>query len=230
MSVYGFTLLMGTVFMSLVTTIVSWGQCVPPQAPPNCEDCVQWKELELTVCHAGTNYLATIEVCTQFAVPPSPIDNPCTPGCQRALDAITWVRKICVDQSLKDIGEPALLQAIVKATNLCCPKGNFLGITIPDCMSGTTCATSITAYCHVLAMPRCMKKNFSTGCYDKCLDCKDFCMIERRYCKPTPTSCCKQYFATCSYNRDEKSCATKCDREWDCGADYFKGISEVCCD
>lgn len=226
-------LLMAVMTLFVSHVVSTWGQCSPPQAPPNCDDCKVWNELNITVCHAGTDYNATIEVCTQFAVPPNPIDNPCTVPpdyCARAVDAITWVRSICVDQDLKDIGEPALLQAIVKGTNLCCPTGNFLGVVLPACTPGVGCKESTAAFCHILAMPRCMTKNRITGCYDKCLDCKDFCMIERRYCKPTPTSCCKHFVTTCSYNEDDTACAQFCDREWNCSANYFNGSSEVCCD
>jgi hypothetical protein len=209
------------------------GQCNPTQIPPNCDDCKDWRELYLTVCHGGISYNATVEVCTQYAQPPNLIDNPCTVGpnqCARAADAITWVRSFCVDQDLKNISEQAVLQAIVKGTNLCCPNGNFLGVTIPNCDAGTTCVTSTTAYCHILAMPRCMNKNYFTGCYDQCLECKDYCMIERRYCMSSPTTCCMHSFTTCSYNPDEEQCNALCNKQWDCGADYFKGSNDDCCD
>lgn len=212
---------------------VLMAQCDPVQMPPNCDQCTDWRKMDIEVCHGGTSYTATIEMCTQFASPPNPIDNPCTLApneCARALDAITWVRSFCVDQDLKNIGESALLQAIVKGTNLCCANGNFLGVTIPACTQGYGCMTSPAAYCHILAMPRCMIKNYTTGCYDKCLKCRDFCMIERRYCRPTATSCCKAYVTTCSYNTDQGECEQSCNKIFDCSADYFKGLSNVCCD
>jgi hypothetical protein len=221
----------GALLFCLLLLVVSdsYGQCSPPQIPPNCENCANWTNLDITVCHAGTNYTATVELCTQYAVPPNPIDNPCTPGCQRAADAITWVRSFCVDQDLKDISETAVLAAIVKGTNLCCPSGNFLGVTIPDCTTGQNCTTSVAAFCHILAMPRCLNKNYVTGCYEKCLDCKDFCMIERRYCRTSPTTCCKRYLVTCAYDEDPEDCP-KCNKKWNCAENYFNASSEVCCD
>ena len=213
-----------------LTTLPIYGQCYPAQTPPNCDDCKEWHTKEIIVCHAGINYYATLELCTQFALPPNPIDNPCTPDCKRALDAITWVRRICVDQNLKNLGESALLQAIIKATNLCCPDGNFLGAVIPMCTPGTDCINSLKAYCYILALPRCMNKNYITGCYESCLECKDFCMIERRYCMLNPTTCCKQWIVTCDFKEDSLACTQSCNRIWDCTADYFKGISNVCCD
>lgn len=212
-----------------------WGasleaQCLPPQIPADCDSCKEWKDLDLTICHGGVNYTATLEVCTQFAVPPNPIANPCTGNCTRALDAITWVRRICVDPNLKNLGEAALIQAIIKGTNLCCKNGNFLGVTIPECSVGTDCKTSIAAYCHILAMPKCTRKNYITGCYDKCTQCVEFCMVERRYCRPTPTSCCKQWKVTCNEPPSPGACELSCDRIWDCNENYFKGISDVCCD
>lgn len=207
-----------------------YSQCIPPQLDPDCDACLNWTKINITVCVTSTlSYNATIEICTQYAVPPNPIDNPCTPNCNRAIDAITWVRSICVDQDLKDLGEPALLQAIIRGTNLCCPAGNFLNVMIPACTAEYGCETSPAAFCHILAMPRCMNKNYETGCYDKCLDCKDFCMVERRYCRPTPTTCCKHYNTTCSYREDAESCNAMCNKTWDCDLWYFKGNSNVCC-
>ena len=83
---------------------VLMAQCDPVQIAPNSDQCTDWRKMDIEVCHGGTTYTATIEMCTQFASPPNPIDNPCTLApneCARALDAITWVRSFCVDQDLK---------------------------------------------------------------------------------------------------------------------------------
>lgn len=218
--------------VGLLPSIQASAQCNPVQNPPSCKQCTYDTTLYLTVCHLGTNYNATIELCTQFATPPNPIKNPCNTSmdtCARALDAITWVKSFCVDQDLKDFQEAAVIQAIIKGTNLCCATGNFLGITIPMCTSGTDCSTSPVAYCHILAMPRCMNKNYTTGCYESCTKCTNFCMVERRYCKTSETSCCKRSFATCSYKVDEAECET-CNKRFDCSANYFNSASSVCCD
>lgn len=159
-------------WVAVVIAAKANGQCMPAQIPANCDDCETWEEVYLTICHQGINYNATLEVCTQFGVPPNPIDNPCTPNCDRAADAITWVRSICVDVDLKAISEEAVLQAIVKGTNLCCANGNVLGVTLPACQAGVGCASSTTAYCQILAMPRCENQPAcEAGECDKQWDC-----------------------------------------------------------
>lgn len=219
------------VAMAIIDSNLMMAQCMPPLIPPDCDNCAPWQKYDVTVCHGSVNYTATIELCTQYAVPPYPIENPCTPGCARAVDAITWVRSFCVSQDLKNMGEGALLGAIVRNTNLCCPDIDFINVVIPECAPGYMCNKSPAAYCHILAMPRCMNNNYVTGCYEKCLDCKEFCMIERRYCKPTPTTCCKFYGEawTCAYLEDVDECTSLCNKQFNCGADYFKGVSDACC-
>jgi hypothetical protein len=203
--------------------------CNPVQLPPCCEECVNEQTLHLTVCHNMQNFSADVVVCTQYASSLNPIWNPCTPNCTRAVDAITWVKSFCVDQDLKDISEAAVLQAIVRATNLCCPGGNFLGVAIPNCNPNTDCFTSTVAFCHILAMPRCMNKNYLTGCYDSCTECQDFCMIERRYCKQSDLTCCRRAFATCSYDEHlGKECPGECNKQFDCSRNYFNGGGNCC--
>jgi hypothetical protein len=204
--------------------------CNPVQLPPCCEKCVNEQTLYLAVCSANQTFYADVVVCTQYGVPPNPIWNPCdTVGCARAVDSITWVKSFCVDQDLKNLGEAALLSAIVRATNLCCTGSNFLGATIPNCDANTTCITSTKAFCHILAMPRCMTKNYVTGCYDKCSECKDFCMIERRYCNQGELQCCRRAFATCLYNEHpEKQCPVECNKEFECDKTYFNGNLPCC--
>ena len=114
---------------------VLMAQCDPVQIAPNCDQCTDWRKMDIEVCHGGTTYTATIEMCTQFASPPNPIDNPCTLApneCARALDAITWVRSF--------------------------------------------------------------------------------------------------YATTCSYDPDKEECEQSCNKIFDCSVDYFKGLSNVCCD
>lgn len=180
------------------------------QVAPNCDNCV-YSIVEFTVCHAGQEYAAEVTLCTQYATT-APIDNPCTPDCATGLDAITWVRSFCVDPNLKAFGVETIYAAIIQATNLCCPDGNFLGVTIPNCTpNGTNCKTSWLAFSHILALPKCLKKNYVTGCYDYCGNgCNDYCMVERRYCRQGEGGpCCRAFRVTCAYNNDGH-CATNC--------------------
>lgn len=213
------------VMATMIGTILATAQCDPLQYPPKCEDCIDWQTVTIPLCHAGVNYTMDVVLCTQYAPLPNPIDNPCTPGCERALDAVTWVKSFCVSQSLKDLGETAVLSAIVVGTDLCC--NNFLGVTLPVCDAGTSCKLSTVAFCHQLAMPRCMNKNYVTGCYESCTQCTNFCMIERRYCKPTPETCCKEFKITCPY-ANETECQ-ECNKRWDCEAVYFQASNSNCC-
>jgi len=201
------------------------GQC-STQIPPNCVCADGDKILYIDICHAGVTYQADITVCTQYATT-APIDNPCTPDCVAGLNSITWVKKICVPPDLKNLGLLAIYQAIIRGTNLCCAKGNFLNVTLPNCTYGTNCITSADAYCHILALPRCLKKNYVTGCYEQCNGCNDYCLVERRYCMTTPTTCCKQMRTICSYNDDDV-----CNQECNTTGPICKDLddSDVCCD
>jgi len=129
------------------------------QSPLHC-DCAG-TETEFTICHAGTNYIATVWLCSQSATT-ALIDNPCTSvypsECDYAVNSVSWIKKICVPQALKNMGLLAIYQAIINGTDLCC--NNFLGVTIPKCNTGTICATPTNTgvYCHILALPKCLKR------------------------------------------------------------------------
>lgn len=102
-----------------------FSQCVPPQLSPDCS-CKEPIEYSITICHGGTNYLASVWICTQYKNE-SLIYNPCgLPPCNRPVDAISWVKKICIPQELKNLGLTAVYAAIVRGTNLCC--NDFLGV------------------------------------------------------------------------------------------------------
>jgi|GEM_PF-1542426 hypothetical protein len=204
----------------LLSSQSALSQCVSPpnqcgnQTPIQCE-CVG-TEYEFKVCHAGTEYIANVWMCTQQAVPPTPLDNPCTvpPNeCAFPINSITWVKKICVPQELKDQNLTAVYQAIIRGTDLCCY--NFIGATIPACNAGARCSdpTNPGIYCHVLALPKCLSKNFSTGCYTSCDNggnCANHCFIERRYCKETPTSCCSFVRSICEGVNDPPCTGGSC--------------------
>lgn len=214
---------LGILFFTYTTAS---GQCNPPQEAPDCNDCVAQK-YDITICHGNTNYQAHVVICTQYAGT-LPLDNPCTPNCDRAVDAISWVREICVPQALKDLGLTAIYAAIVRGTNLCC--NDFLGAkpAWPFCSSGSTCKTSTTAYCHILALPKCLRKDYVNGCYYSCQEkCQDYCMIERRYCKFSPTECCSALMDICDFNNDSQCTGSSCNVQFDnCSA----LTTELCCD
>lgn len=199
------------------------------QTQPDCE--CTYQEYDFTICHGGVNYSASITMCTQYAVTQA-LDNQCTqkPGeeCFRGADAITWVRRICVDQNLKNIGELAIYNAIIKGTNLCCSDG-LVKANIPACDPGTACKESTVAFCHLLMLPKCVTKNFTTGCYDYCGNgCDDYCVVERRYCMTGPGNCCMYSYDACEYNSDgicNQNCATPLNL---CG--QLDVHSQVCCD
>lgn len=176
-------------------------------------------EHEFTICHAGTDYVANVWICTQYATT-TLIDNPCTSlspnECDYAVNSVSWVKKICVPPALKDLGLPAIYQAIVNGTDLCC--NNFLGVTIPQCNSGTTCKTLTNTgiYCHILALPKCLEKNYTTGCYMACdngVNCGQHCFVERRYCKTSPTHCCRYMRAV--WEGSNEPCTGECNTYFD---------------
>lgn len=210
------------VLVSLTQTALS--QC--EQEPPDC-DC-DYTVQEFKICIGGTSYTGQLEICTQTPKTHL-IDNPCTvqPNpCDRAINSIIWVRRICVDQALKNMGMLAIYNAVIAGTNLCC--NNFIGAAIPNCSAGTTCKTSPNAYCHLLMLPKCTTKNFINGCYEYCGNgCDDFCVVERRYCMMTPTTCCMEFIGVCEYNSDDK-CTQNCTTPFD-QCEYLVGSSVGCC-
>lgn len=218
----------------LLTLITLWpaanlfAQCVPPQADPNCKDCAEIP-YEITICHGGVDYVANVWICTQYATT-TLIFNPCaTPTCSRPVNAISWVRRICVPQDLKDLGLTAIYAAIVKGTNLCC--NDFLGVksTWPNCSPNSDCKTSTQAYCHILALPKCLHKSYppGDGCYYQCEEgCNNYCMVDRRYCKIGVDTCCSALMGVCEYNDSEVCVSGTCNVQFDnCNAI----ASEACC-
>ncbi len=212
------------IMLSLLLSRSAYGQCESPpnqctiQTPLEC-DCAG-TEYEFTICHGGTDYTATVWMCTQHATAPIPIDNPCTIPpleCDYAVNSVTWIKKICVPQALKNLGIESIYQAIIRGTDLCC--FNFLGVTIPKCNTGTTCATltNSSIYCHILALPKCLYKDHITGCYTACdngANCSHHCFVERRYCRQTPTSCCS-YLRTICEGANEVQCSGSCNVTFD---------------
>jgi len=112
------------------TTAQPWTQC-PMQDPPYCCCLVERaREVNITICHLGVNYTASVTLCTQFATGRL-IDNPCTPtDCGRGVNSITWVKEICCNE-MKDLLNPnqalaLIYSALIKATNLCCSPVDFI--------------------------------------------------------------------------------------------------------
>jgi len=213
-------------FIALVQTIAI-SQC-PTQAPPDC-DC-DYRVEEIEVCFANETYLAKVTMCTQYATT-TIIDNPCTVGpndsCKFPVDAITWIRDICVPQNLKNQGLLAIYNAIIRGTNLCC--NNFIGATIPNCQTGKDCVTSAFAYCHLVMLPKCLNKNYLTGCYDYCGNgCNNYCVVDRRYCMQTPTTCCMYGRLVCEY-QDSLPCNQNCNTYFD-QCDLLTYSTTLCCD
>jgi hypothetical protein len=216
-------LLLLTLFVILSLTIRA--QCKEDELDCNCT----YTTREIKICFAGTSYNAEIEMCTQTATTQL-IDNPCAGYCARPVNSVTWVRRICVDQDLKNQGMLAIYNAIVAGTNLCC--NNFIGATIPFCDPWTDCKTSTTAYCHLLMLPKCTTKNFVTGCYEYCDNgCNDYCVVERRYCMMNATTCCMNLIPhvapPCEFASDDE-CNQGCTTPFDQCASLTSS-SQTCC-
>lgn len=221
------TLKLLTVVLLLLVPIQLFAQC-PTQEPPDCNCDYRIEEIE--VCFANVTYVAMVTMCTQYPMAQL-IDNPCTVGpldsCVFPVDAITWVRDICVPQNLKNHGLLAIYNAIVRGTNLCC--NNFIGAAIPNCQSGYDCVMSANAYCHLLMLPKCLNKNYATGCYDYCGNgCKNYCVVDRRYCMQNPTTCCMYGRIVCEY-MDEQPCNQNCNTYFD-QCDKLVYQTTLCCD
>jgi len=191
-------------------------QC-PKQMPLDC-DC-EGVQTDFTICFAGTNYTASVWMCTQYASSSTLIDNPCTAGggldCNYGVNAITWIKRICVPQELKNQGLTAIYQAIIRGTDLCC--NNILGVTLPNCGIGNTCTnlTNNNVYCHILALPKCLDKHYDAPfCYYACDNsCARHCFVERRYCRTSPVDCCSFQRTVCE--GDNTACTGECNTYFD---------------
>jgi hypothetical protein len=176
-------------------------------------DCEQYITYNLTVCLAGQNYPISIDVCSQRASPIL-INNPCTvPTCDRPVHEVTWVHRICLPTNLRYLPNnqvPALYNAIICATNLC--TNNFISANIPVCGPGTACQYTVSAgFCHILALPNCYQWDASGLCMETCdNDCTQYCMVERRYCRDTPTTCTVCNFNICNHPNDQGYCIGDC--------------------
>ncbi len=172
--------------LAMVSTAGSISAQCLGQDSLDCE-CLETRICNMTICVAGMNHNITIEYCQQLPVS-GYIRNPCTePFCYRPVDQVTWIKRICVPTAIQGVGAQVIYNGIIKATNLC--SDTCFGATIPNCSMGSTgpCigggpATSLTAYCHVMAFPRCYR--WVAGCLEACDGdaCNQYCFAEWRYC------------------------------------------------
>jgi len=174
------------------------------QDPYDCAGCTRDSTYRLRVCIGPVTDSIDITMCTQIATSQY-ISNPCT-NCQRPLDAITWVRKVCVPPSLSLVSIDTIYRAVMAATSLCCGSP-FIPATIPQCdSSGSACNTVQGVYCHVLGLPKCMVR--VGNCWQPCRQqCRDFCYVERRYCKSASGSCTQCTIGICS---TAEQCTQQC--------------------
>lgn len=190
-------------FWAATTSLNAQSGC-PGQDPYNCNGCTKDSIYRFRVCIGPVTDTIDVTMCTQYATNQL-ISNPCT-NCTRPLDAITWVRKVCVPPSLTAVGIDTIYRAIVKATSLCCLQG-YIPAAIPPCGPGVdTCSPFSNAYCHVVGLPSCVSR--SGNCWQSCTDrCRDLCYVERRYCR-TPSGACSE----CSriYCKRQADCPQGC--------------------
>lgn len=181
------------VILTATSTMNAQSGC-PGQDPYNCNGCTQDSVYRFRVCIGPVTDTIDVTMCTQFATNQY-ISNPCA-NCIRPLDAITWVRKVCVPPSLATVGIDTIYRAIVKATSLCCSQ-KYIAAAIPLCGPGVdTCNLVSNAYCHVVGLPKCVVRY--GNCWQPCDgNCKDLCYVERRYCMASSGSCSECTRVTC---------------------------------
>jgi len=151
----------------------------------NCQFPLPNFTCDYTICVDGTDYDITIEYNRQLPTQ-GLIRNPCRwPLCIYPLDQVSWIRRICVPPAIQNIAAEKIYNGIIRATNLC--TDTCFGATIPDCSVPSTgpClspSTSIDAYCHIIAFPRCYR--WIAGCIEVCNEaaCEQYCFAEWRYC------------------------------------------------
>jgi hypothetical protein len=150
------------------------------QDAPECNCAVELQQVvNLTVCINQVDYPITLTVCNQFPNP-NAIRNPCT-NCTRPLDAITWVKKICLPPALLSVPLDIIYPAIVCATNLCTNHSLIGPIDFPQCeFNPSYPCNTLAPYCHALALPRCVK--LVGLCYEVCNTQCSYCIIWRDYC------------------------------------------------
>ncbi len=176
-------------------------QCVG-QDSLDCE-CLVTRTCGMTICVAGMNHNITIEYCQQLPTS-GYIRNPCTrPVCNRAADQVTWIKRVCVPIAIQGVGAEVIYNGIIKATNLC--NDTCFGATIPNCSMGSAgpCiggpGTSLTAYCHIMAFPRCYR--WVANCLESCDGdaCNQYCFAEWRYCNQN-NNCVQCLISICGDN------------------------------
>lgn len=176
----------------------------PGQDPYNCNGCTQDSVYRFRVCIGPVTDTIDVTLCTQFATNQY-ISNPCT-NCTLPLDALTWVRKVCVPPSLATVGIDTIYRAIVKATSLCCSQ-QFIAAVIPPCGPGVdTCNPYSNAYCHAVGFPRCVAR--VGNCWQPCKEsCRDLCYVQRRYCVSASGNCSECTTISCSKG---EACSQEC--------------------
>ena len=166
-------------FWAATTSLNAQSGC-PGQDPYNCNGCTKDSIYRFRVCIGPVTDTIDVTMCTQYATNQL-ISNPCT-NCTRPLDAITWVRKVCVPPALYLVSIDSIYQAIMKATSLCC-SNQFIAAIIRNCDPGlNACDPTSNAYCHMLGLPNCVKRE--GNCWIPCDNsCDKMCYVERRYCR-----------------------------------------------
>jgi|LakMenE01Jun11ns_1017448.scaffolds.fasta_scaffold9761865_2 hypothetical protein len=167
----------------------------PGQDPYNCAGCTNDSTYRFRVCIGPVTDTIDVTMCTQFATTQL-VSNPCT-NCTRPLDAITWVRRVCVPPSLALVSIDTIYRAIIARTSLCCGTP-FIPAAFPKCDSITgTCNPIQGVYCHIVALPKCIVR--IGNCWQPCTQqCRDFCYVERRYCRATSGACTPCSSVVCS--------------------------------
>lgn len=181
------------------------------------------RDVAITICLAGVNYNITLSICDQRPNP-NLIKNPCRNDCTRPLDAITWVRKICLPNQLLQTPLEDIYPAIICATNLCNTTALLGPITIPPCDHNPTLpCNTLQPFCHAIALPTCVKLN--GNCFETCdIYCR-YCVIQRDYCRDASMNCWACNALYCSYtNVPEYACPSSC-LQVECS--WWQGI--FCC-
>ncbi len=176
-------LLLASIVIAVIWTATSTMNAqtgCPGQDPYNCNGCTQDSVYRFRVCIGPVTDTIDVTICTQFATNQY-ISNPCR-NCVLPLDAISWVRKVCVPPALYLVSIDSIYRAILKATSLCC-SNQFIPATIRSCDPGPDpCSFTSNAYCHVLGLPNCVKRE--GNCWIPCeSNCDKMCYVERRYCR-----------------------------------------------
>ena len=165
-------------------------------APTSSEACIGQDDLNCncenelscmdTICIAGTYYPITINYCLQTPVNNTYIMNPCaSPPCSNPLDAVTWIKSICIPIGLQTTPIKDIYNAILCKINLCdtaCLVGG--GANIPTCNPGPDCNSTLTGvYCHVVSFPNCVQ--LTGGCIVPCNanNCQQYCFAWWQYCR-----------------------------------------------